>query len=515
MSPAPRPAKTQRNRTRRQRGAALTQAPFRAVRNPYRPFEIVSADQIEALHRASLRVLKDIGMKVTDGRAQDLLDKVGADVNRDTQLVRFDEDVIDEALSGLPGEFTVHARDPQKTLTVGGNSMVFATVCGPPFVSDLDRGRRDGTYEDVCNFVKLVHSLNIFHHEGGAGVEPLDLPVTSRHLDMMYAQITLTDKAWEPTWLNSRKRARDCIEMAKIAMQCSEEELAERPAFCTGINTNSPLLLDGAMSDGLIEMALAGQPVNITPFTLAGAMSPASIAGSLVQQNAEVLAGFVLAQSARKGCPVYYGHFTSNVDMRTGSPAFGTPEYAKSVLIAAQLARRYKVPIRSSNTTASPAVDAQAAYEAEMSCWPCVLAHVNHMLHAGGWLEGGLVCSFEKLILDAEILQMLAATLEPVDLSEDELGLSAMAEAGPGGHFFGTQHTLERYETAFYTPLLSDWRNFETWRDDGAHNATERANTIWKRLLADYEQPPLDPAIDEELKAYIARRKEEIARTGE
>ncbi len=515
MSPAPTLEKPQRNRTRRRRDAALTQSPFRAIRNPYKPFEIASADQIETLHLASLKVLKDIGMKVTDHRAQDLLKKAGADVNRSTHLVRFEETVIEQALCGIPSEFTVHARNPEKTLTIGGDSLVFATVCGPPFVSDLDRGRRDGTYEDACNFVKLVHSLNIFHHEGGAGVEPLDLPVASRHLDMMYAQITLTDKGWEPTWLNSAKRARDCIEMAKIAMQCSDDELAARPAFCTGINTNSPLLLDGAMSDGLIEMVLAGQPCNITPFTLAGAMSPASITGSLVQQNAEVLAGFVLAQSARKGSPVYYGHFTSNVDMRTGSPAFGTPEYAKSVIIAAQLARRYKVPIRSSNTTASPAVDAQAAYEAEMSCWPCVLAHVNHMLHAGGWLEGGLVCSFEKLILDAEILQMLAATLEPVDFSEDELGLSAMAEAGPGGHFFGTRHTLERYETAFYSPLLSDWRNFETWRDAGSHTATERANTIWKRLLADYQQPPLDPAIDEELKAYMARRKREIAETGE
>ena len=261
----PTTERSRRQRARRSRDAGPAQPPFRPIRNPYRPFEIASADQIEALHRASLKVLKDIGMKVTDGRARDFLKKAGADVNRDTHMVRFDEGLIEEALSAIPSQFTVHARDPQKTLTVGGDAMIFATVCGPPFVCDLDRGRRDGTYEDVCNFVKLVHSLNIFHHEGGAGVEPLDLPVASRHLDMMYAQITLTDKGWEPTWLNSRKRARDCIEMAKIAMQCSEEELAERPAFCTGINTNSPLLLDGAMSDGLIEMALAGQPLQRHP----------------------------------------------------------------------------------------------------------------------------------------------------------------------------------------------------------------------------------------------------------
>ena len=223
----------------------------------------------------------------------------------------------------------------------------------------------------------------------------------------------------------------------------------------------------------------------------------------------------MVAQAARKGCPVFYGHFTSNVDMRTGSPAFGTPEYAKSVVISAQLARRYGVPIRSSNTTASPVVDAQAAYESDMSCWSCILSHINVMLHAGGWLEGGLVCSFEKLILDAEILQMLAAFLEPLDISDDELGLSAIGEVEPGGHYFGSQHTLDRYETAFYTPLLSDWRNFETWRDTGSKTATERANGIWKQLLAEYEKPPIDPAIEEELQAYIARRKQEIAETGE
>jgi trimethylamine--corrinoid protein Co-methyltransferase len=512
MSPT---AKTSRNRPRRSRTAPIVQAPFRPVRNPHPPFEIASADQIEALHQAALEVLRDNGMKVTDPRALGLLKRAGADVDPSSQIVRFDPALVDETLQHIPGEFTVHARNPEKTLTVGGNSMVFATVCGPPFVSDLDRGRRDGTYEDCCNFVKLVHSLNIYHHDGGAGVEPLDLPSASRHLDMMYAQITLTDKGWQPTWLNSRKRARDCIEMAKIAMQCSEEELAERPAFCTGINTNSPMVLDEAMSDGLIEMALAGQPVNVTPFTLAGAMAPATLAGAIVQQNAEALAGFMVAQAARKGCPVFYGHFTSNVDMRTGSPAFGTPEYAKSVVISAQLARRYGVPIRSSNTTASPVVDAQAAYESDMSCWSCILSHINVMLHAGGWLEGGLVCSFEKLILDAEILQMLVAFLEPLDISDDELGLSAIREVEPGGHYFGSQHTLERYETAFYTPLLSDWRNFETWRDMGSKTATERANGIWKQLLGEYEKPPIDPAIEEELQAYVARRKQEIAETGE
>ena len=281
-----------RKRSRRQRSDSIQQAPFRALRNPYTPFEIIGADQVESLHQASLEILREIGMKITDPLALGLMKSLGADVDLANQVVRFDEALIEEVIEGIPADFTVHARNPEKTLTIGGDSIVFATVCGPPFVSDLDRGRREGTFEDTCNIVRLVHALNIFHHDGGGGVEPLDLPANSRHLDMMYAQITLTDKGWEPTWLNSAKRARDCIEMAKIALRCSDDELAERPGFVTGINTNSPLVLDTAMSEGLIEMSLAGQPVNVTPFTLAGAMAPATIAGAIVQQNAGVLAGF-------------------------------------------------------------------------------------------------------------------------------------------------------------------------------------------------------------------------------
>ena len=278
-----------------------------------------------------------------------------------------------------------------------------------------------------------------------------------------------------------------------------------------GINTNSPLLLDDGQAEGLIEFARAGQPIHVTPITLAGAMSPASIGGSLVQQNAEALAGIVLGQAAARGAPVFYGHFTSNVDMRTGSPAFGTPEYAQSVIVSGQMARRYGLPIRSSNTTASACVDAQATYESDMSISACIQGHINVMIHAGGWLEGGLTCSFEKLILDAELLQMQSALLDPIDLSDDAIGLEAIAEVGPAGHFFGTAHTLARYETAFYDPMLSDWRNFETWRDDGSRTATQRANTIWKTLLDRYEKPPIDPAVEEELEAYVTRRKEEIA----
>jgi trimethylamine--corrinoid protein Co-methyltransferase len=473
--------------------------------------EILSADQVETIHQASLRILQDIGLRVESATALKLMTDIRADVDHDKKIVRFDPSLIEEMLTDLPSGFTIHARNPDKTVYMGGNSIVFATVCGPSFVSDLDRGRRAGTRKDMEDFVKLSGSLNVFHHEGGSGLEPMDLPPESRHLEMMYAQITLTDKGWQPNWLNTAKRARDCIEMAKIALQTDDEGLKARPGIVGGLNTNSPLLFDEGQADGMREFALAGQPVHITPFTLAGAMAPATVAGAVAQQNAEALGCIALTQAAARGAPTFYGHFTSNVDMRSGSPAFGTPEYAQSVIMSGQMARRYNVPLRSSNTTASACVDLQAAYESDMSINACMQAHVNNVMHAGGWLEGGLTCSFEKLILDAELLQMQSAFLDPVIVDSDSLGLQSIAEVGPGGHFFGTAHTLERYETAFYQPILSDWRNFESWRDDGARSATERANTIWKQILAEYEKPPIDPSIEEELQAYMAKRKEEIA----
>jgi trimethylamine--corrinoid protein Co-methyltransferase len=497
---------------RSSRNQGFAQLPFAPLSNPYAPMEIISADQVETIHRASLEILRDIGLRVESPTALKLLTDLRADVDHANCHVRFDPALIEESLLNLPSEFTIHARNPDKTVRMGGNSIVFASVCGPSFVSDLDRGRRAGTREDMENFIKLVGSLNILHHEGGSGIEPLDLPPQTRHLDMMYAQITLTDKGWQPNWLNTGRRARDCIEMARIALQTDDEGLKRHPAIIGGLNTNSPLLFDEGQADGMRVFAEAGQPVHITPFTLAGAMAPATVAGAVTLQNAEALGCIALTQAAVPGAPTFYGHFTSNVDMRTGSPAFGTPEYAQSVIMSGQLARRYHLPLRSSSTTASACVDLQATYESDMSINACIQAHVNNVMHAGGWLEGGLTCSFEKLILDAELLQMQAAFLQPVVIDDDSLGLEAIAEVGPGGHFFGSAHTMERYENAFYQPILSDWRNFETWQEDGSKTATERANEIWKRLLREYEKPPIDPAIEEELQAYMARRKQEIAR---
>ncbi len=497
------------SRRRAHRAAeGLRQLPWREVVNPYAPIEVLSADQVEAIHAASLRVLEETGMRVLDAGARERLARAGADVDHSSMLVRFDRGLIEESVARAPAEFRLRARNPARSVTVGGNRIVFCAVGGPAYCNDLDRGRRTGTYAEMCDFIRLVQSLNVIHQEGGGPFEPMDLPPETRHLDIAYAELTLTDKTWI-AWTLGRARAADAIEMACIALGETRDALAREPAVIGIVNTNSPLQLDVPMAEGLIELAEARQPLVITPFTLAGAMAPVTLAGALAQQNAEALAGIALVQIVSPGAPVMYGGFTSNVDMKSGAPAFGTPEYAKAALASAQLARRYGIPFRSSNVTASNAVDAQAAYESSMSLWATVMAHTNIVKHCAGWLEGGLTASFEKLIVDAEMLQMMTESLRPIEVDDETLGLDAIAEVGPGGHFFGAAHTLERYETAFYAPLVSDWRNFETWAEAGGLTATQRANAVWKQLLAEYEPPPLDPGIDEALQAYVARRKAE------
>ena len=492
-------------------GQALKQLPWREVRNPYPPVAVLSEDHIDAIHHTSLRVLEEIGMRILDETARGYWARAGAEVDHATMMVRFDRGLIQEKISLAPAEFTLRARNPAKNVTVGGTRIIFSSVGGPPYCTDLDRGRRSGTYSEMCDFLKIVQSLNIIHQEGGGPFEPMDLPADTRYLDLYYAEITLLDKTWKPSALG-RDRAADAIDIACIALGTDRAGLARMPALTATINTNSPLQLDVPMAEGLIEMALARQPVVVTPFTLSGAMGPTTIAGALVQQNAEALATIALTQLVSPGTPVVYGAFTSNVDMRSGAPAFGTPEYAKAAQASGQLARRYNLPFRSSNATASNDVDAQAAYESQMSLWGAAMGHANMISHGAGWLEGGLVASFEKLIIDAEMLQMMAGYFRPIEVDEDALGFQAITEVGPGGHFFGAAHTLAHYETAFYEPIVSDWRNFETWKQAGGLSATQRANGIWKQLLAAYQQPPIDPAIDEELRAFIARRKREIVK---
>jgi trimethylamine--corrinoid protein Co-methyltransferase len=424
-------------------------------------------------------------------------------------MIRFDRNMVKEKLALAPAEFGLQARNPIHNLHVGGNHLFFSSVGGPAFCSDLDKGRRPGNYAEMCDYLRLVQSLNIVHQEGGGPFEAMDLPAQTRHLDLYLAQHRLTDKNCQAYALGG-ERSNDSIEMACIALQTDRASLMECPALLGIINTNSPMQLDIPMTEAVQTLAGGGQVCCITPFTLAGSMSPATIAGTLVQQTAEVLAVTTYAQLLRPGAPVIYGSFASNVDMRSGSPALGTPEYTKAAQASGQIARNLGLPYRSSNTTVSNCVDGQAVFESEMSLWGSIMGGANMVNHAAGWLEGGLTASFEKLILDAEMLQMMAEYLRPIEVNDDELALDAIAEVGPGGHHFGTTHTLARYESAFYTPIMSVRQNFESWQESGSINSTTRANTLWKQLLREYEQPELDPAIDEALLDYVNRRKLEI-----
>ncbi len=486
----------------------ISQRPWARLRNPYSPIEVLSADEIEKIHLASLEILEDIGIAFLLPEALDILRRAGADVDHGSQMVRFDRALVEESLSRAPSEYTLHTRNPGHDLVFGGNHINFATVGSAPNVSDLERGRRPGNFADYVDLVKLAQCLNVVHFCGGYPVEPVDLPPETRHLDALHAFITLTDKAFHAYSLG-RTRILDGIEMARIARGITKEQLLQQPSLFTIVNSSSPLRIDGPMLEGVIEMARHNQIVVITPFTLSGAMAPATIAGALALQNAEALAGIAFAQIVNPGAPCMYGGFTSNVDMKTGAPAFGTPEYTRAALASGQLARRYGLPYRSSNANAANVVDAQAAYESEMSLWGSVMGHANMVMHGAGWMEGGLCASFEKMVLDAELLQMMAEFLKPIDVNDETLGLDAIREVGPGGHFFGAKHTLERYETAFYPPLLSDWSNFENWQDSGARTATERAHSLYKHILAEYQQPALDPARREELDVFVVKRKEE------
>ncbi len=489
-------------------GTAFEQPPFRQLKRAIRPVDLVSADELEAIHNASLTVLESIGVEVLHDGARQMMKDAGADVAAGSQTVRFDRAMIEALMASCPAEFTLHARNPAHNLAFGGDNLVFAQVASAPNCSDADRGRRPGNREDFRNLVRLAQAHNIIHCTGGYPVEPVDIHPSVRHLECIRDLATLTDKCFHIYSLG-RERNLDGIEITRIARGISHEQLLAEPSVYTIINTNSPLRLDIPMLEGIIQMASHGQLVIVTPFTLAGAMAPVTIAGALVQQNAEALAAIAFAQIVRKGAPVAYGGFTSNVDMKSGAPAFGTPEYMKAQHVGGQLARRYRLPYRTSNTCAANTMDAQAAYESVFSLWGAVNGGGNFVLHSAGWMEGGLTASFEKMILDIDLLQMVAAFLTPLDLSPDALAIDAIRDVGPGGHFFGTAHTQARYRDAFYAPILSDWRNFQTWAQAGSPTALDKANRVWKERLAAYEEPPMEAAIREELDAFVARRTAE------
>lgn len=477
------------------------------LRNPFPPIELFSADRIEAIHEASLTLLEEIGLGILHSEARRLYRAAGATVDETDCRVRLDRHMVMAAVGNAPAIVRLHARNPAHDVEIGGDALAVTTVAGPPNCSDLERGRRPGTLADLADFMRLAQSFDVIHVLNQA-VEPLDVELRFRHLEVTRTQLTLSDKL-PFIFARGAGQVRDAMEMIRIGRGVPPEAFAAEPSCYTVINSNSPLQLDGLMCQGIIDFARAGQLMILTPFTLAGAMAPVTVAGALVQQNAEALAGIALAQIVRPGTPVGYGGFTSNVDMRSGAPAFGTPEYVQACFATGQLARRYCLPWRSSNANASNAPDAQAVYESQMSLWGALMGGCNLLIHGAGWLEGGLTASFEKFVIDVEMLRMFRALFQPVVCDDAALALDAMREVGPGGHYFGAAHTLARYQSAFYTPILSDWRNYETWKEAGAVEATERAHRLYQKTLAEFAAPPLDPAIGEELDGFVARRRAE------
>ncbi len=468
---------------------------------------MVSADELEAIHLASLRILAEIGMDFLDPEARRLLAAAGADVGGggSEQRVRFDPDMVVETVATCPSTFELHSWNPEHTLTIGGDVIAFGSVGSPPNIVDFEGARRPGDRAAFRILLQLCQSLNTVHFVGGYPVEPIDVHPSVRHLEAALDVLTLTDKVPHSYSLGAQ-RNRDVLDMVRIARQVGDATLDDEPSVFTVVNSSSPLRLDAPMLQGMIEFASRNQVVVMTPFTLAGAMAPVTLAGAIAQQNAEALAGMVFTQVVRPGAPVVYGGFTSNVDMQSGAPAFGTPEYVRTAMIGGQLARRYGVPYRSSNVSASNALDAQAAYESVFSLWGAVMGGVNFLMHGAGWMEGGLSASAAKLVLDADLLGMVAALLDPVVGDDDTLAVDAIREVGPGGHFFGVGHTQERFRTAFHRPLVSDWRNYESWDEAGRPDAAQRAVELAHGVLAAYAPPPMDPAVSEELHEFVARR---------
>jgi trimethylamine--corrinoid protein Co-methyltransferase len=496
-------------REARPNGLALLGTP--PLRNNLKPIEILSQDQLMAIHEASLLLLETIGIEFMGAAARRKFREAGAKVDDSSGLVKIPRELVQHALETAPATFTLTSRNPARRVHAGENFISFGLVAGPPNVHDCVAGRRSGNYQDYISLIKLAHSFDIIHFVGNQPTAPVELPANTRHLDCYLANVTYSDRVYHCSAIG-RNRALDGIDVMAISRGKTREEIVDDPSVLTIISVNSPRRFDEAMSEGLMAMSEFGQPVVVTPFTLMGAMTPVTLAAALTQQNAEALSGIVLTQLTRPGVPVVYGAFTSNVDMRSGAPAFGTPENARATLAAGQLARLYRLPYRASNSSASNVVDAQAAYESEMSIWSAVMGHANFVYHGAGWMEGGLTASFEKVILDVEMMQMMAMTIAPIEVNAKEIaeGLEAIAKVPTGGHFFGAEHTLARYETAFYQPLVSNWQNYETWDLAGHQDATQRATAIWQNVLAGYEQPPMDPGVREALEAFVARRKEEL-----
>lgn len=465
---------------------------------------VLSADQEESVHEHAMRLLEEVGTDVLHEEARTMLRQAGQAV--DGERVRWDRGFVMEQVAKAPGTFVLHARNPANTVEVGGGTPLWMNVGGPPFASDLDGGRREGSLKDHDALVKLTHAADVLNCVQTGAVEAVELRVQFRHMDMEYSTLRWSDLPYT-TYGTSGPKARDGIEMARIAHGGSIEE---RTVLMGVVNSNSPLLWDFRMTDALIAWAQANQATVVTPFLLAGATAPVSVAGGLAQQVAEALSGVALAQLVRAGAPCLYGSFFTATDMRTGAPAFGTPESVFGVLAGAQMARRYGLPYRGGGALCSAnAVNAQAAAEAQMMLWATMLAPTDVVLHAAGWLEGGLVASFEKFALDVELLKQFRRQMDGIGFTDEELAFDATAETGPGGLFLSSRHTREHFKEWLYMSPLFQTTDFATWQSMGEEDTAQVANRLWKELLESYQDPGLDPAVDEELRAYMERRKQE------
>jgi trimethylamine--corrinoid protein Co-methyltransferase len=475
-------------------------------RNTMPRYEVLSGDAMAALDQGWRRLVTEVGVEFMSDRALDLFRAAGQRVEDNT--VFFDPDFLLAQAAKAPREFDVAARNPAHSVHIGGDAMSFGAVYGPPFVREGEV-RRDGTMEDFRNFTKLAQSFAALDSAGGVICEPNDTPLDSRHLDMTLALQTLTDKIYMGNVV-SGPNARDTIEMSSILFG-GRDVIEQTPVTISLINCNSPLRWDDRMLDAQFEYSAANQAVVLTPFILMGAMSPVTIPAALVQQMAEALTGIALSQLIRPGCPVIFGSFLSNIDMQSGSPTFGTPESAMGLLCTGQIARHFGLPFRTGGAmTSSQVPDAQAGYEALMTLLPTFLAGTNWVMHSAGWLEGGLVAGYEKFIVDIELLQMMREQFTPLEIDEGSLAFDAHVEVGHGGHFLGAAHTMERFRTCFYRPLLSSSENYERWMRNGGVDAAHRAERIYKQRLEEFEPPPLDDAIRAELEEFVNRRRVEL-----
>ncbi|MEQ8897126.1 MAG: trimethylamine methyltransferase family protein [Roseovarius sp.] len=486
----PDPTAAQPRRKRRRGRTAEPDTPprssrYRHLKNPFTPQTIFSDDEVANIHATALRVLEELGVKILLDEARDIFSAAGATVEED--MVFIGRDIVEAALETAPRSFTQNAANPERSVTYEPGALVFRPGAGCPNAADRQRGRRPGTLEAFRETIKLCQSFDVIHGFAPC-VEPQDVPVHLRHYATMKAQLELGDKTM---FLYSRGRAQveQAFEMIRLGLDLSDEAFDTGIWAATNINTNSPRMLDQPMAQGIIDFARANQMLIITPFCLAGAMAPVTVAGALTLQHAEALMGITLAQLSRPGAPVTYGGFSSNVDMRSGSPAFGTPEHVKMQLGSGQLARLLGLPWRSAAGSASVTTDMQAMGENDMGLFGCLMSQATICVHGAGWLEGGLSFGYEKFINDLETVQSLAELCLPTDGTDAEIGFDALAEVQPGGHFFAAAHTMERYRDAFYTPLLASLENFGTWDAAGAADSPERATTIWQGVLDRFEPP--------------------------